>query len=282
MKKIAQAIAAFILLIVFAAGCTNPKVPKNNENHVAESNHVTVTDSAGVSQDNNEQNAVREEVVVSEGVAFSGHAYVDLGLPSGTLWATCNVGANTFDESGDLFAWGETTPKATYSWSNYKLCKGSEGEGWNAQTKYCNNAFFGYKGFTDKLTVLQSVDDAATVNWGDDWCMPTVDQWRELMENTESVWMSQNGVDGRLFTAQNGTNLFLPAAGFRWDDVLHYTGDGGGFYWSSSLSTDKSGATDDPNVAWNLRFYSGDNLDVLTDYRGSGQSVRPVCSARKK
>lgn len=252
-----KAIAALLIMIVFAVGCTNPEVPKNNgiESFSSDSNDDGMVDTTQPSYD-----------------------YIDLGLPSGTLWATFNVGANVPEEYGDFFAWGETAPKATYSWSNYKHCDFSEGEGWNAQTKYCNNSFFGYNGFTDQLTVLQSDDDAATVNWGNDWCMPTVDQWQELVENTECVWEPRNGVDGRLFTAQNGASLFLPAAGFRWDDEIHYTGNGCGNYWSSSLSTEKSGATDDPNVAFNLRFYSGDNLDVLTEYRGSGLSVRPVRS----
>ena len=134
---------------------------------------------------------------------YKGHEYVDLGLPSGTLWATCNVGADTPEGTGDFFAWGENTPKTIYNWSTYKYCNG--GEGLNTLTKYCNDFNFGYNGFTDTLTVLQLMDDdAATANWGDGWCMPTTEQWRELYLNTTHTWMEQNGVNGGLFTASNG------------------------------------------------------------------------------
>ena len=88
------------------------------------------------------------------------HAYVDLGLPSGTLWATCNVGADTPEGYGDYFAWGETQPKDVYNWSNYQYCNGSHDQ----LTKYCNNSSYGYNGFTDNLTTLQPGDDAATAN----------------------------------------------------------------------------------------------------------------------
>ena len=102
------------------------------------------------------------------GNTYNGHEYVDLGLPSGTLWATCNVGADTPEGYGDYFAWGETTPKTTYNWNTYKYCNG--GEGLNTLTKYCSDSNFGYNGFTDNLTVLQLMDDdAATVNWGSGW-----------------------------------------------------------------------------------------------------------------
>ena len=100
------------------------------------------------------------------------HAYVDLGLPSGLLWATCNVGANNPQDYGDYFAWGETTPKDFYSWSNYKYCRGYE-----QLTKYCTMSDYGYNGYTDNLTTLLPEDDAATVNWGDGWRMPTKEEF---------------------------------------------------------------------------------------------------------
>ncbi len=206
------------------------------------------------------------------GGGLNGHNYVDLGLPSGTLWATCNVGANAPEEYGDYFAWGETTPKATYNWSTYKYCNG---DGWVMRlTKYCNNSNYGYNGFTDNLTTLQQVDDAATANWGNGWCMPTYDQWTELYQNTTHVWVVQNGVNGRLFTAANGNSLFLPAAGYRWDDALYDAGSGGD-YWSSSLYTD------DPYYAWGFYFDSGGcSMDNYLN-RGRGLSVRAVRSSRQ-
>lgn len=167
----------------------------------------------------------REFVTVGGGSGE--HEWVDLGLPSGTLWSTCNVGANSPEEYGDYFAWAETQPKDDYDWSTYKYCNGSE----TTLTKYCDNSVFGYNGFTDTLTILQSIDDAATANWGNDWCMPTKEQWKELFDNTSSIWTTQNDIDGRLFIASNGNSLFLPAT---------FTGEAKnsdriGLYWSKTL-----------------------------------------------
>ena len=100
-------------------------------------------------------------------------AYVDLGLPSGVLWATYNVGAEYPEAYGNHFAWGETQPKDTYNWNNYQYCNGSN----NTLTKYCNNSSYGFNGFTDNLTMLLPEDDAATANWGADWRMPTKNEW---------------------------------------------------------------------------------------------------------
>ena len=196
------------------------------------------------------------------------HAYVDLGLPSGLLWATCNVGADNPEDYGDYFAWGETQPKDTYDWSTYQHCNGSA----NTLTKYCNNSSYGNNGFTDNLTTLLPEDDAATANWGSDWRIPTKGEWQELYNNTTVTWTQQNGVNGRLFTATNGNSLFLPAAGY-----LDYHGHGGagsyGYYWSSSLFTGN------PCVAWRFDFHSG-NYDMSSYLRYYGQSVRAVRSAQ--
>ena len=100
---------------------------------------------------------------------LDGHAYVDLGLPSGTLWATCNVGASSPEEYGDYFAWGETEPKNDYNWSTYKYCKGSS----TTMTKYCTSSSYGT---VDNKTELEPSDDAATVNWGSNWQMPSLEQ----------------------------------------------------------------------------------------------------------
>ena len=153
------------------------------------------------------------------------HQYVDLGLPSGTLWATCNVGANEPEEYGDFFAWGETEPKTTYNWANYKYCNGS----FNQLTKYCYDSNSGYNGFTDNLTILEPIDDAAIANWGNGWRMPTDEEWQELYNNTTYIWTTQNGVNGCLFMASNGNSLFLPAT-MSGSAVGPY-----GIYWSSSL-----------------------------------------------
>ena len=198
------------------------------------------------------------------------HDYVDLGLPSGTLWATCNIGADTPEGYGDYFAWGETHPRTIYNWSTYQYCMGN----YNTLTKYCSNPYYGYNGFTDSLIILLPEDDAATANWGNGWRMPTNEEWQELYQNTTNTWRTtQNGVNGRLFTAPNGNSLFLPAAGRRWDFELLYVGSSG-YYWSSSLDSDT------PGRAWNFRFIS-DRYYMANFYRSNSLSVRAVRSARQ-
>ena len=190
--------------------------------------------------------------------------WIDLGLPSGLLWATCNVGADAPEEYGDYFAWGETQPKDTYNWSTYQYCNGT----YNTLTKYCNNSSYSYNGFTDNLTTLLPEDDAATANWGSDWRMPTQAEFQELLDNTTVTLTTQNGVNGHLFTASNGNSLFLPAAGYYNNSDFSSAGSYG-FYWSSSLYTDY------PDAAWN--FSSGFNMSGYSRYYGF--TVRPVRSS---
>ena len=111
---------------------------------------------------------------------------VDLGLPSGNLWATCNVGAATPWDFGDHFAWGETQPKTDYSWETYKYCNGTD----SSLTKYCNDSNCGKDGFTDALTTLEPADDAATTVLGSGYSMPTEADWKELLDNVVWVWTS--------------------------------------------------------------------------------------------
>ena len=202
---------------------------------------------------------------------YNGYAYVDLGLPSGLLWATCNVGANHPEDYGFYFAWGETTPKDYYDWNTYQYANGTSWED-PQLTKYCNVSGYGYNGFIDNLTTLLPEDDAATANCGSGWRMPTKDDFQELYNNTTVIWATQNGVNGRLFTASNGNTLFLPAAGCRWDDELYGVGDLGG-YWSSSLHTVV------PGSAWELTFNS-DYYGMSSYGRYVGLSVRPVRSGQ--
>ena len=192
----------------------------------------------------------------------SNDVYVDLGLPSGTLWATCNIGASAPEEYGDYFAWGETEPKTTYSWSTYKYCMGDGDQ----LTKYCPSADNGYNGFTDQLTKLQPEDDAATVILGDEWCTPTYDQWLELWEHTSFEWTKQKGVNGMLFTADNGNELFLPAAGGHNGGITYYVE---GLYWSSELYI--------LSMVSYLNFNS-DYCSLKYGFRSDGYSVRPVRS----
>ncbi len=197
------------------------------------------------------------------------HEYVDLGLPSGTLWATMNVGANSPEEYGDYFAWGETTPKDVYDWSTYKWCMGSN----TTMTKYCTKSNYGYNGFTDGKTELDPEDDAAYVNWGPEWRMPSLEQIQELLDNCTTQWTTRNGVNGRLFTSNiNGASLFLPAAGYQRDGDLYYGGTDGD-YWSRTLFFSS------PVRAYYLYFYSGfysDTVGWYHYYRCNGSSVRAV------
>ncbi len=194
--------------------------------------------------------------------------WVDLGLPGGTLWATCNVGASSPEEYGDYFAWGETESKDNYSPETYKWSEGS----YNTMTKYCSDSNYGYNGFTDNLTELESIDDAATANWGNNWQIPSKVQFQQLFNAffTTSKWTSMNGVYGWKITSNsNGKSIFLPAAGYRSFTNLKDVGSGGS-YWSRTYF----GSTY-PEKSWNLIFVSG-NTNIYNEYRHCGLSIRPV------
>ena len=186
------------------------------------------------------------------------HEYVDLGLPSGTLWATCNVGASKPEEYGDYFAWGETVPKDYYDWSTYF----DTDDGGSTFKKYNKNG---------GLTELQPEDDAATANWGSPWRMPSPDPIKELSDSryTATEWTQVNGVNGlKVMSKSNGNSIFLPAAGSRWDGKLRYAGSDG-YYWSSSL---------DPHYGGNAYYlyFSSDGWDWGYNGRFYGRSVRAV------
>ncbi len=198
---------------------------------------------------------------------YNGHAYVDLGLPSGTLWATMNVGATKPEEYGLYFAWGERQGYAdastkAFRWSDYKYGNYDSSATDKGMTKY--NA-------TDGKTILDSEDDAAAVNWGGQWHMPTKEQCQELF-NTDYVtnkWTRVNGVDGRLFTSvKNGNTLFIPAAGYCYGGSVNNVGYNGSV-WSSSLYS--SNVSD----AWNV-YFSSDGGGGYGSIRYFGYSVRGV------
>ena len=218
-----------------------------------------------------------------EGVTVSGkvgsYTYVDLGLPSGTLWATCNVGASKPTEYGDYFAWGETSPKKSYDWSTYKYM--AEGKSsWKYITKYTtadgltSGVWYDTDGnfIGDSLLTLLPEDDAATANWGAGWRMPTKAEQDELRHGCDWEWTSNfngSGVAGRIGTSlYNGNVVFLPAAGYRIDTCLGLAGYYG-YYWSSSLYPDYS------VFAYDLDF-SDYGIDWFYSSRYDGRSVRAV------
>ena len=189
-----------------------------------------------------------------QGPNANGHEYVDLGLPSGILWATCNVGADSPEEYGGYYAWGELATKSDYSWSTYRFGESSP--------------FSKYD--TDGKTELELVDDVARTEWGGDWKMPTQANLQELIDNTDSVWTTQNGFKGRLFTSTvNGNSIFIPAAGDRYGTAQYGVGTSC-YLWSSSLLTDHV------HYGVDLNFSSG-NVNMNSDYyRCNGFSVRGV------
>lgn len=195
------------------------------------------------------------------------YEFVDLGLPSGTLWATCNVGATKPEEYGLYFAWGETegyegiTDEKQFNWADYKLCGGSS----STLTKYNNDSSYGT---VDTLTTLEQVDDAAYTS--DNACrMPTKADLEELIANTTATWETLNGVNGKRFTSTNGNSIFVPAASNCSYGSLANVGSLG-FLWSSSLS-DSS-----PMYGWALDFAS-DYVGVYDDFdRCRGNTIRPV------
>ncbi len=192
----------------------------------------------------------------------NGYDYVDLGLPSGLKWATCNVGATNPEEYGNYYACGETTPKSTYSWSTYKWCNGS----YDTMTKYCTNSDYGT---VDNKKVLDKEDDAASVNMGGSWRMPTRAEQDELRTECTWIWTTLNGVNGYNVEGPNGNSIFLPAAGYRNDSGLNDKGSYG-YYWSSSL------LTYDSCYAYYLIFNS-DDVYWNGYNRCSGRPVRGVC-----
>ena len=201
--------------------------------------------------------------------------YVDLGLPSGLKWAKCNLGASKPSDYGDYYAWGETAPKADFTWDTYKWMQAGHSH-WRYITKYTfadgqtggiwydsAGAFIG-----DNKTVLDAADDAATANLGSPWRMPTKVEIAELITKCTWTWTTQDGVEGCQVDGPNGNAIFLPATGHYEESGLIYAGTRGN-YWSSSLdSADCTTARGDD-------FFSGGGASGKY-YRYYGLAVRPV------
>lgn len=224
----------------------------------------------------------------------AGHNYVDLGLTSGTKWATMNIGASKAQDYGNYYAWGEVAPKSIYDWNTYKYIN-------TKLTKYNTDSRYGKDGFTDNKATLDPVDDAAYVKWGGKWRMPTGVQQEELRKQCYWEWTenyNNSGVKGyviyrakaeddkgvkrikgviRSLSSYSYTlsdaHIFLPAAGSRANDGSYYVGSYG-HYWSLSLRTDK------PDHSHDMFFKDDDGVDSNGDgldfHRCLGQSVRAV------
>ena len=196
----------------------------------------------------------------------NGFEYVDLGLPSGTKCATCNVGADKETDYGLYFAWGETvgysgiTSKKQFGWRDYKFSK----RGSNKFTKYNG---------TDGKEVLDLEDDAAQANMGGKWHIPTKEQIKELKSNTINDWVTNyncSGVNGILFTSKSDTSkkLFLPACGFLGNGTSSYTCRFGYFSSSSIFSFDDCYCT--------VLGFNSDIVNIIKCHRSFGQTIRGV------
>ena len=203
------------------------------------------------------------------------HEYVDLGLPSGTLWATCNIGASSPEEIGDYFAWGETETKENYSLKTYKFFSKFEKEyGFDKVKKVVKYNFDETYDLVDGKATLDSEDDAAHVNWGGKWRMPTIDEWKELCDTMycSSTPTIQNGVKGfKVTSVKNGNSIFLPITGLRRGSELWHEGEIG-YYWSSSR--------DPRDVATYSRCLHFDDVAPVMGWginiRSDGLCIRPV------
>ena len=175
---------------------------------------------------------------------------IDLGLPSGTKWACCNVGASKPEDYGEYYAWGETSPKSVYQWDTYQY-----GSSWNTNVNIGSD-------------IAGTSYDCATANWGIPWRMPSLAQIQELMNNCSSTWTTQNGVNGRKFIGPNGSVIFLLAAGGRWGADLYDVGST--FYYWTSTNTENQ-----LHAAYKLIGGSMDE-SFSGGPRSYGYSVRPV------
>ena len=194
----------------------------------------------------------------------NGYEYVDLGLPSGTLWATMNVGASKPSDFGLYFQWGDTKgytkeqieKEKQFDWANYKFS--------------IDGSSSNFSKYTTIGATLELADDAANANMGGSWHMPTPDQIQELIDNTTSAWTTQDGVNGRLFTSKNdpSKSIFIPAAGYASDGSLFSSGYGADV-WSSMLYTYVV------SYGQYFGFYSS-NVGLDYYYRYYGFSIRGV------
>lgn len=174
----------------------------------------------------------------------NGHSYVDLGLPSGLLWATCNIGAGSAYGYGDYYAWGETTTKNDYSENTYT--------------------------YTNNPDVLPNDADAASICWGSSWRIPTYNELEELINNCTTRYVTKNGVNGRMFIGPNGKSIFMPASGYITGSDYMYVGTLGR-YWTSSINSDSG------QRSYTLNFDTN-NCVISSSGRNVGRSIRAVCT----
>lgn len=194
----------------------------------------------------------------------SGVEAVDLGLPSGTLWANMNVGATSPEKYGGYYAWGEITIKNNFVWSTYKY-----GNSATSLSKYCVDSKYGT---VDNIKELEESDDAASINWSSDWTMPTYSQMKEIFSVCKMTWITMNGISGYQVVGPNGNSIFLPAGSYYDGTTLHYAVGTHGDYWTKTVGSDNT-------CAFGVGFSSTQiNVTALDParLRYQGRNIRPV------
>lgn len=195
----------------------------------------------------------------------TGHDYVDLGLPSGTLWATMNVGATKPEEEGFFFSWGNVTGRNLNGTGSFDFGASNTTEPYVSSS----GATISYPG----SIAVGDAYDMARANMGAPWRLPTNTEFQELYDNCTNVWVTQNGMNGRRFTSNvNGNSIFFPAAGYYNGSGYYYEGSGG-YYWSSVLHS--------AGNAYSLGFGSTGVFPQGNRYRYNGCSVRAVMDAQQ-
>ena len=212
-------------------------------------NWNTKADGTGISYSNGQQLMISKNITLYANwktAIENGHEFVDLGLPSGALWATMNIGATSPEKFGNAYAWGETYTKSSYSWKTYKFC-----------TFYTNSSLYYINKYSisgDGKTVLELVDDAARVNWGGQWKMPTSGNFEELCEKCTWTLTTLNGTKVYKVTGPNGHSIYLPATE----------------YWSCILG-------DNSEQAYCLSVSNNSGSGVTSVNRCADLAIRPIC-----
>ena len=236
---------------------TQSEVP-HNEKETVSPNKPVQSASIPVSSSTTESSSVKGSI--------NGHEWVDLGLPSGLKWATCNVGASSPSVIGSYFAWGETKPKDEYTIANYRFRISGEDEESMTLSKYNTDSI---RGVVDNKNRLDPSDDAARANWGGSWRMPTLTEQDELVNNCTWTWTTQGGRNGFLVESRtNEASIFLPVTGHMNGASLHY--ESFGDYWLSSLDDEKA------IHACVMSFMESNYRVKARSNRAVGHPIRPV------
>lgn len=265
MKQILTILIFFYTLGIYAQSTTVTRPQKKPQ---ATESKAKTSGAHSSSQKKTSTSSINSQKPTSG--STNGHDWVDLGLPSGTKWATMNVGANSPSDYGSYFAWGETRPKSSYHYENLRYCISGD-EWYNVKfSKYVTDSMYGN---VDGKKELDLSDDAAYVYWGSGWRMPSVAQIDELVSNCTTEWTTMNGKWGRMMKSlKNGKSIFLPAAGY-WNDSGYRDSIGG--YWSRSLQWGGSRSTSSGYSAYFFSF-ALHSCNRSSTPRFLGLSVRPV------